>query len=89
MRHATASRLVLPILVSCLVLAGCSKATPTTAELVTKGEAACASIPAREQSECVAWFLSGYEDTSTGSTSSLPTTDAQRTGYAAGNVAAS
>lgn len=88
-RHAAASRLALPILVSCLALTACSKAEPTTADLIGQADKVCASVPADVTSECVAWFLSGYEDARGGTTSSTPTSEAQRTGYAAGIVAAS
>lgn len=89
MRHAASSRLVLPILASSLLLAACSKAEPTTADLIAQADDVCVSVPADVTSECVAWFLSGYEDARGGTTSSTPTSEAQRTGYAAGIVAAS
>lgn len=89
MQHVRPSRLALPILCSSLLLVGCSKAEPTTQQLVTEADKVCTSMPADAQSECVAWFLSGYEDAKAGAQGETPSTEAQRTGYAAGIAHAS
>lgn len=74
MRHATASRLVLPILCSCLVLAACggtsSKAASTSSLLPDESAVRSAAAPACESiggpftvkgGACVAGYVTGYK----------------------------
>lgn len=56
-RHATASRLALPILASCLVLTACSSTPPEQAE----AERICSNLQA-DNDECRRSFISGYQD---------------------------